>query len=409
MIHMSQRRFTIITLIIVSLVTGIMLTGCVEVAPPSGQENASAYGLASNGGGDMKDLVEDSNQSSPDQAQTNGGPVTDPETSQTTSGAPEVNLPDVENGSVVKVAPREYEALQSDTPTSYLPYSRPVVTADRHFITIYEITNQTFAKNASAYAYDITTPPLYINLGFYPKMVTDTQEAYKRTGDKEGTIIYTKTRPSQDAWFEMRVYDLDSNQEILREGYGKIYAPTNKTAAIRRAGKFQFDFMGDAIAADIALKIPVNSSTFEAYTDVSSQIEGQKIKSGLLPPVFLQISDLGTGWQQTGELTHTASQYSSVFNQHSSGSKLTQEISKYSGTTEAAAGYSQTKNKNTGESQVASMAGDEGYNFESVMKTGVAFRQGLYVVQLTSYSVPPISLSELNRYATIISGRINLV
>lgn len=98
---------------------------------------------------------------------------------------------------------------------------------------------------------------------------------------------------------------------------------TNKTAVIRKPGKLQFDFMGDDINADIAMKIPVDSGTVANYSNISTLIQGQKIKSGLLPSVFVGISDIGQGWQQTGELIHKTDRYSSIFIYPSAGTKMT--------------------------------------------------------------------------------------
>lgn len=400
---MNIRMLQICIFIITSLIIGTMLSGCVEVTPPSGEQEVSAYGPSSTGG-DLKDLAKGENTdeiNQKDNIKQDTGDLTKP------TEQPVTVLPGVENGSFVKVVPRNYEELRSDTQISYLPYNRPVFTEDRQYITIQEMKNQSFSNNASAYAYELKTPPLYIDLNFYPKIVTDEQEIYKRTGDKEGTITFTKTRPSQDAWFEMRVYDLNTNQEILREGYGKTYSLTNKSTVIRRAGHFQFDFMGDFMNADISMKIPVDSSTIENYTHVNTIIEDQKIKSGLLPDIFLKIVDLGPSWQQTGRLIHSPDTYSVIFVNPVSGSKIAQDIKKYSNNDVAKSHYSETKSKNSGEIQTSIIAGDEGYGFESVRKTGIVFAQGEYVVELTSFSVPPVSLDELKKYASLISGRIN--
>jgi hypothetical protein len=402
-----MKKFRVQTLlyIITILLVTFFISGCVEVTPPSGGGNAESYGPAPQGDGNLKEMIKDQGQvpATQEQAPDSQGQTKDsPEQS-----SPETVLPPAENESFIRVTPKEYSQLKQDSPASYLPYNRPVSTDSREFLTIYEILNQTFAKNATAYAYNLVTPPLYIELGFNPKIVTDEQEIYKRTGDKEGTIKFTKTRPSQDAWFEMRVYDTKTNEEILREGYGKTYSLTNKTTAIRRAGSFQFDFMGDYVAADIAMKIPVDSATIDAYTNVSTLIGEEKTRSGLLPAVFLKENELGQGWQTTGDLIHTPVIYSSIFISPSSGSKMTQDISKYPGVQDAVTNYEQTKAANTGESLVSIIAGDEGYGFESIRKTGVVFRQGAYLVQLTSYSVPPVSFDELKRLATLISGRIS--
>ena len=390
-------------LIFLSLLFFTIITGCVEVTPPSGQQETGSYGMET--GGDMKDLVKNQQTTSPGQEAANTSDVQKTGDQQNTDNP----TPPLPNESFIQVTPMSYDELQNDESVSYLKYNRPVSTTERQYITIHNMTNQLFSKNASAYAYELITPPLYIDLGFIPKMVTDEQEVYKRTGDKEGTIVYTKTRPSQDAWFEMRVYDTTTNQEILREGYGKTYSQTNKSAAVRRAGKYQFDFMGDAIWVNITMKIPVDSSTLSLYSNVSDLIEDQKKRETLMPSVFLQDKDLGQGWQKIGDEIHSTTKYSSVYNIPSTGLKLSQDITRYSSSKEIDEAYLATKENNKAESQVSIITGDEGYGFESIRKTGIVFKDNLYLVELTSYSVPPVSLNELKRYSSLISDRISKI
>ncbi|NLV25694.1 MAG: hypothetical protein GXY48_00770 [Methanomicrobiales archaeon] len=386
--------------VIISLIFITLFTGCVEVTPPSGEIKTDSFGIGTDG--DIKDVVDGQDSSATQR-------VNESSKDQIIHDAldPAVVVPPTPNESFVQVTPMDYEKLQPEMTVSYLPYNRPVSTTERQYVIIHNITKQNFSKNATAYAYELTTPPLYIELGFYPRMVTDEQEVYKRTGDKEGTVKYTKVRPSQDAWFEMRIYDLDTKQEIIREGYGKIYSLTNKTVAIRRAGKFQFDFMGDAISADIKIKIPVDASSLSMYSEVSDLIEDQKKKSALIPDVFLTKQDLGSGWERIGDLIHTPGRYSSIYHIPSSGTKISQDISRFSTVQEAGDAYLQTKKTNAGESQITLIAGDEGYGFESIRKTGVIFKQGSYLIQLSSYSVPPVPFNDLKRYAGIVSGRIS--
>lgn len=399
---MHMKSQVLFILFAVSLILLISITGCVEVAPPSGGQNASAYGLSSTGG-DLKNGSENPQNSSQSQQGTGDAQ----QGNYSSEGAPNASMPPVPNESFVKVTPRDYDELSQDRQVSYLQYNRPQNSTDKQYITIYNLTNQSFSRNASAYAYDLVSPPLYIDLLFYPKMITDELERYKRTGDKEGTVVYNKIRPSQDSWFEMRIYDQDTNEEILREGYGKTYSLTNKTAAVRQGGRLQFDFMGDEISADIIMKIPVNSSAYGNYSQVSSLLDEKKVESGLLPGVYLILPDFAQGWQQSGDSIHTSSQYSSIFILPSTGSKLVQDISRFGNSQDTIAAYQQTKDKNAGESMITVLNGDEGYGYESVRKTGVVYRQGAYLVQLTSYSVPPVSLEDLKRYAALISGRIN--
>lgn len=403
---MIERSQVIFILVIASLLCMTYMTGCVEVTPPSGQQEAEAYGPLTTTG-DIKDLVNNTKPVETSNTSSQAFPSSQDTPVQVDSTSPEAAMPTVPNDTLIEVTPRDYQQLVTSTPASYQPFNRPHVSPDRQFVTIYEILDKQFARNASAYAYELITPPLYVDLGFYPKMIEDIQEVYKRTGDKEGTVVYKRTRPSQDAWFEMIVYNLDTGEEVLREGYGKRYSLTNKTSVIRSAGKFQFDFIGNDINADIRIRIPVSIDLLDSYTDVSSLIDQKQQQAGLLPAVYLVVSDLTPGWQQGGDTSHTASQYSSIFINPSVGSKIVQEINKYSSQNEAIAAYSKTKDLNAGERLVTVMSGNEGYGFESLRKTGVVFRQGAYVVQLTSYSVPPVPFTDLKRYASILSTRIN--
>lgn len=67
---MNRVRVPIGIHIIAILMVCAFFTGCVEVTPPTGEQNASAYGPVSQGSGDMKDLVKGQNQTTP--VQTSG-------------------------------------------------------------------------------------------------------------------------------------------------------------------------------------------------------------------------------------------------------------------------------------------------------------------------------------------------
>jgi len=404
---MNERSQVIFIAVCTILIVSLLITGCVEVTPPSGTTNASAYGPVSQGGdiGKFADNLSkgDTNQ---DKKVSNTVKTTD-QKDQMTQPDIQTPLPNVTYDTFVKVTPKDYSELKVDKPTSYLGYGEPKTSDNKTFVTIYELTNQTFANNASAYAYDLLTPPLYINLNFYPKMVEDKIERYKRTGDKEGTVVYSRIQPSRDSWFEMRIYNLDTGNEITREGYGKVYDITNKSAVIRSSGRLQFDFMGDDISVDISMKMPVNSSVVKEYESVNSLIEEKKAEVKLIPMIYLVESDLPEGWKENEGNTRTDTKYSSMFILQSAGSSINQDISRYPDLKQATDAYEQTKVKNSGEKQVSILTGDEGYGFESVRMNGVVFRQGEYVVEITSFAIPPVSFDDLKKYAGIVSNKIN--
>ena len=398
---MIERSQVIFIAVILLMVAVLIFSGCVQVTPPSGEKNASAYGPTSHGGS-IKDMGNNqSNENRDESAKGNTNEKTTGSGSENNTGA--VN--NTVSKSFVQVTPRDYSELQSEKSSSYISYGMHTSSNDEKLLTIYEF-NQSFLNNATAYTYDLINPPLYVILNFTPKMVEDTIEVYKRTGDKEGTVTYKKSIPSRDSWFEMRVYNLDTGEEIAKDGFGRTYDITNKTTIIRTNGRLEFDFMGDQMSANISMKIPVNSSVIKEYSEINALLEQKKEGYKLLPSVFITEKDLPEGWQTREGSTHTETQYRSMLLSSLKGSSIDQDILLYADPDKAIEGYDQTKQKNSGENMVTILNGDAGYGFESVRKTGVVFRQGNYVVQLTSFSYPPVSIVDLKGYSSVISNRI---
>lgn len=91
---MNRVRVPIGIHIIAILMVCAFFTGCVEVTPPTGEQNASAYGPVSQGSGDMKDLVKGQNQTTPVQTSGQSSQQGTPEPANTSS--PETLLPPVE-------------------------------------------------------------------------------------------------------------------------------------------------------------------------------------------------------------------------------------------------------------------------------------------------------------------------
>ncbi|WP_325630623.1 hypothetical protein [Methanospirillum sp.] len=389
----------------------IMICGCVEVTPPSGEKNASAYGSVGSSGNLTSGLESKTSTPAPANSSSAPGNVSGSGSSQASGdSSPGINSsqiipPDVP---VVKVTPRSLQGLPNPSETqSYSALNnRTAIGPNAEFVTIYDI-NHTFSNDAVAYTYTVKNPPLYVDLKIAPEIETHVISYDKRTGDKEGLINVTVNRPPKDAWFEMRVYDLKDGSEVLTEGYGKTYSQSNKTVVLRSSGSYQFDLLGNNVNASVILKVPVSSDALEQYQNVTSLIDTKKQEAGLIPAIYLIPSDLPADWKVSGDITYTASQYQSIFVNPASGYKLEQNIKKYDSTDKALTALADLKKAAASENPAATLIGQGGYQFETVRKTEVAFVQGQYLIELTSFSVPAVSLTDLQRYGVIIVSRVN--
>lgn len=403
-------RTGVLLLAVTIAVICAMVCGCVEVTSPSGETNASAYGSVGSSG-NLTSGLESKTPSTESANSSAQGNVSGSETSQvggeTNPGinSSDITPPDIP---VVKVTPRSLQGLP--TPSETQSYSalndRTAIGPKAEFVTIYDI-NHTFSNDAVAYTYTVKNPPLYIDLKFAPEKETHVISYDKRTGDKEGLVNVTVIRPPKDAWFEMRVYDHIDGSEVLTEGYGKTYSQSNKTVVLRSSGSYQFDLLGNNVNASVILKVPISSDVLEQYQNVSSLIDTKKQETGLIPAIYLVLSDLPADWKVSGDTTHTASQYQSIFVNPALGYKLEQNIKKFNSTDEALAALADSKKVAASENPAATLLGQAGYQFESVRKTEIAFVQGQYLIELTSFSVPAVPLPDLQRYGLIIVSRVN--
>lgn len=403
-----DRRDQYLFISVILLLTGaLIIGGCVEVTPPSGSTEASAYGSS----GNDKNLTYglDKTNETPTPQQSSVSPDTPGQGSpagESAAPGPDSKIPAAPDPGLVKVTPRSLEGLPSATPTQpYSALTNPAATGGgEELVTIYEM-NYTFANNAVAYAYALEHPPLYVAIDFSPEIGTDVISYQKRTGDKEGQIDVTVNRPLKDSWFEMRVYNLKDGSEVLREGYGKTYSQSNKTFALRSTGSYQFDMLGNLMNATVRLKVPLSMADLYNLQNVSGMISSQKENEAKVPGVFLVIGDLPAGWEAVGDVTRTDTNYQSMFQKDYI--TLRQKIIRYDGTDKALAEL-ETLKSSAGGTTAPSLVGQSGFQLESASKTQVAFVQGVYLVELSSFSAPDhVSLTDLQNFGKIIAGRIS--
>lgn len=379
-----------------------MASGCVEVTPPTGTTNASSYGTTGSGGNLSSTTGQPSGSATPGPAGTSPPSGASPNTSQPGPGG-EIPTPQIPG--IVQVTPRSLEGLSPATTPIYSGLSgRSAIGPEEELVTIYQM-NHSFVNDAVAYAYPLENPPLYVEILFSPELGTDIISYGKRTGDKEGQIDITVKRPLKDAWYEIRVYNQRDGSEIVREGYGKTYSQSNKTFALRTAGSYQFDMLGNHMNATVNLKVPRSMADLALLQNVTGMINEQKANEGKIAGVFLVVSDLPTGWTAIGDITRTSTNYQSTFQKDYI--TLRQKITKYDSTESAIADLEKVKSS-TGSGSSPSLVGQTGFQSESTSKSQVVFVQGLYLVELSSFSVPDhVSLTDLQSYGKIIASKIN--
>ena len=90
------------------------------------------------------------------------------------------------------------------------------------YVTIYNQTIQ-YPQATKAFSFDLTTPPLIIEFGVEPKMITRTKHAKSDYGKREYKD-YKQTFPSENAWFVVTVRDRESGMIVAEEGFGKLYS-----------------------------------------------------------------------------------------------------------------------------------------------------------------------------------------
>ena len=132
-----------------------------------------------------------------------------------------------------------------------LPNPTPV---QESFLTVYN-NELAFKYNTVAYSYDLTDPPLIINICIKPLMVTRSIWYQSRSGSKEDVTL-KQTTISPTAWFEVVIRDRNTGAEVVRDGFGKTYSiDTKKTVQVRSSGQYVVEFTGNDVNASILMQI----------------------------------------------------------------------------------------------------------------------------------------------------------
>lgn len=203
------------------LLVMISLSGCVEV--PKGSPDAT--GQAGNSGG----------------APGEKGAGTSP------TQAPEVT------GFLTPATPFPTPTTLVETmPWTRLPNQTPEPV---EYVELYH-TTAAFRNNGTAFSYNLTQPPLVIEICFSPNMTTRTIWYESNLGTrKEHTETITTMSPT--AWFEVTVRDPATGNIILRDGFARQFSVDSaKSLVIRSGGNYLIEFAGNEISAEIRIRVP---------------------------------------------------------------------------------------------------------------------------------------------------------
>jgi hypothetical protein len=157
------------------------------------------------------------------------------------------------SGLLQQVTPYGAEPIRTNPVGTHVPITPETPVEVRY----YDIYNQTIRFNYTslAYAYNLTVPPLNIDMTMKPDYVTRQIWYENRSGTREG-VNQTVTEISPDAWFEITVRDRRNGNIVLSDGFGKQYdIRMEKRDVIRESGSYQFDLRGNGIEVAIRMQV----------------------------------------------------------------------------------------------------------------------------------------------------------
>lgn len=142
------------------------------------------------------------------------------------------------------------------TTSATVPASRQVPENTQEKPVYPEVLSERIDLKGEAHAWTINAahPPLIVDLAVTPEMETRTIVYKSSYGDREEEKS-TVTRISPNSHLEVTVRDADGNI-VAQDGFnGKYTVGRTKQLAVLRGGTYQVDLRGNAIVAEISIKI----------------------------------------------------------------------------------------------------------------------------------------------------------
>jgi hypothetical protein len=146
--------------------------------------------------------------------------------------------------------------------TPATPFPTPTVERTASNYTVfpaYPVNTNTiaFKQNRTAFAYNLTLPPLVIDMCLSPNLTTRTIW-YDPKYDDQDEVTKTVTAIGPSVWFEVTVRDPATGRVIAKDGFAKSYSvDTAKRVTIRNPGSYLIEFAGNEISAEIQVSVPM--------------------------------------------------------------------------------------------------------------------------------------------------------
>ena len=122
--------------------------------------------------------------------------------------------------------------------------------AEEKYCRIYTSPENTFEYNTTAIAFDLRSPPMYINYTVKPSNVTYKKwVASKITGESSKEITIDTYSPY--SWFEVTVRSKSTGEIYLQDGFGtkKYTEYINRTLKVLKRDNIQVEFKRNNITA----------------------------------------------------------------------------------------------------------------------------------------------------------------
>jgi hypothetical protein len=163
----------------------------------------------------------------------------------------------VSPGQQVSVTPTSYAIVTAlDANETQAVATTPtvkIVDSERfgsNYARVYSFNRNFSYGQKETFIQDLTTPPLYIKFSLIP--VNISRHRLVGIGTSREQMI-NSTEPSPNAWFEVKIYDIDNNEQLVeQQGFGKDYSDlTKQEFMVRQKGNYRIEFSGHEVAANV--------------------------------------------------------------------------------------------------------------------------------------------------------------
>jgi hypothetical protein len=145
----------------------------------------------------------------------------------------------------------------TETPASSPTSGKPPATTAQTPTMYTEIYNEShrFNYDTIAMSFDLNTAPMIIEYSVSPDMVERKKEGTSQYGEKEEYSV-TTTVPNEMAQYSVKVFNKNTGDLILDEGYGRIYGyQEEQTLTIRAPGYYHIELTGAYLDATTIIKV----------------------------------------------------------------------------------------------------------------------------------------------------------